>query len=71
MRIKILDATLSITQAELKPPLLLAYANVLAMNLKAHYPVTHTQNETFTASSLSEQVSIDNVFLGPIPERFS
>ena len=40
VRIKILDATLFITQAELKPPLLLAHANVLAMKRKAHYPVT-------------------------------
>ena len=68
MRIKILDASLFITQAELKPPLL-AHANVLAMKLKAHYPVTHTQIETFTASSVAQQVSIDNAFLGPIPEK--
>jgi hypothetical protein len=41
VRIKILDVTLFITQVELKPPLLLAHANVLAMKRKAHYPVTH------------------------------
>jgi len=69
VRIKILDATLFITQAELKPPLLLAHANVLAMKRKAHYPLTHTQIKTFTASSGTQQVSIDNAFLGPIPER--
>jgi len=69
VRIKILDATLFITQVELKPPLLLAYANVLGMKRKAHYPVTHTQIKTFTASSGAQQVSIDNAFLGPIPER--
>ena len=40
VRIKILDATLFITQVELKPPLLLAHANVLAMKREAHYPVT-------------------------------
>jgi len=50
VRIKILDATLFITQAELKPPLLLAHANVLAMKRKAYYPLTHTQIKTFTAS---------------------
>jgi len=40
VRIKILDATLFITQAELKHPLLLAHANVLAMQRKGHYPLT-------------------------------
>ena len=39
------------------------------MKRKAHYPVTHTQIKTFTASSGAQQVSIDNTFLGPIPER--
>jgi hypothetical protein len=37
-RIKILDATLFITQVDLKTPVLLAHANVLAMKRKAHYP---------------------------------
>ena len=69
VRIKILDATLFITQVELKPPNLLAHANILGMKCKAHYPVTHTQIKTFTASSGAQQVSIDNAFLGPIPER--
>jgi hypothetical protein len=67
--IKILDATLFITQFELKPPLLLAQANIFGMKRKAHYPVTHTQIKTFTASSGTQQISIDNAFLGPIPER--
>ena len=69
LRIKILDATLFIHQAEWKPPLLLAHANVLCMNRKAHYPVTHTQINTFTASFGAQQVSIDNALLRPIPER--
>jgi hypothetical protein len=69
VRIKILDATLFITQVELKPPLLLAHANVLAMKRKAIYPVTHSQIKTFTASSGARQVSVDNAFLGPIPDR--
>jgi len=34
VRIKILEATLFITQVELKPPLLLAHANVLAISVK-------------------------------------
>jgi len=70
VRIKILDATLFVTQAELKPPILLAHAKVLGMKkCRAHYPVTHTQIKTFTASSGSQQISIDNAFLGQIPER--
>jgi hypothetical protein len=70
VRVKILDATLFITQVELKPPpLLLTHANELSMKRKAHYPVTHIQIKTFTARSGAQQVSIDNAFLGPIPER--
>jgi hypothetical protein len=69
LRIKILDATLFINQVELKPPLLLAHANVLRMKRKAHYLVTYTQIKTFTASSWYQQISIDNAFLGPIPKR--
>jgi hypothetical protein len=51
LRIKILDATHFVTEIKLKPPLLLAHANVLGMKRKAHYPVTHTQIKTFTESS--------------------
>ena len=42
---------------------------VLGMKRKAHYPVILTQITTFTATSGSQQISIDNAFLGPIPER--
>jgi hypothetical protein len=66
---KILDATLFVTQVELKPPLLLAHANILGMKRKAHYLVTHTQIKTFTASCWAQQASMDNAFLGTIPER--
>jgi len=69
VRIQILDAILFISKVELKPPLLLANVNVLAMKRKAHYPVTHTQIKTFTASSGTQQISINNAFLGPVPDR--
>ena len=69
LRIKILDATLFINQVELKLPLLLAHARVLGMKRKAHYLVTHTQIKTFTVSSGSQRISIDNAFLRPIPEE--
>jgi hypothetical protein len=39
------------------------------MKRKAHYPGTHTQIKIFTGSAGAQQVSIDNAFLGPIPER--
>ena len=39
------------------------------MKRKAHYSLTHTQIKTFRASSGARQVSIDNAFLGPIPEE--
>jgi hypothetical protein len=63
VRIKIMDATLFLTHIELKPPLLLALANVLAMKRKAHYPVAHTQIKSFTTSSGTQQISINNAFL--------
>ena len=66
--IKALNAPLFITQVELKPPLVLYHANVLAMKRKAHYPPTHTQIKIFTTSSGAQQVSIDNAFLGQIPK---
>jgi hypothetical protein len=69
VRIKIMDATLFLTQVELKPPLLLAHTNVLAMKRKAHYPVTHTQIKSFTTSSGTQQISINNAFLGPVLDR--
>jgi len=66
---KISDATFSVIQVELKPPFLLAHTNVLAKKHKAHYTLTHTQIKIFTARSGAQQVSIDNAYLGPIPER--
>jgi len=39
------------------------------MKRKAHYPVTHTQIKTFTARSGTQQISINNAFLGPVPDR--
>ena len=67
--IKILDATLFVTQFELKPPFLVYHASACEMKCKTHYPVAHTQIKTFTASSGAQKIFIDNAFLGPIPER--
>jgi len=39
------------------------------MKRKAHYPVTHTQIKTFRASSGTQQISINNALLGPVPDR--
>ena len=39
------------------------------MKRKAHYSVTYTQIQNFTASSEAQQISIDNTFFRPIPER--
>jgi hypothetical protein len=52
----------------LKPPLHLPHANVLAVKRKAIYPVTHSQIKFFTASSGVRLVSLDNAFLGLIPD---
>jgi hypothetical protein len=69
LRIKILDATLFITQVELKPPLLLAHANVLGMKCKAHYPVTYTLIKILlrvlgSSRSLSIMHSLDKYRIG-------
>ena len=39
------------------------------MKRKAHYSVTLYQIKIFTASFGAQQISIDNAFIGPIPER--
>jgi len=70
VRIKILEATLFITQVEFQPPPLLAHANALARKRKAHHPVTHTQVKTFMANSGTQQVDINNAFLGPVSDQF-
>ena len=62
---QILDATLFITQVELKPPLLLADANVLGMKRKEYYPFTILRLKPL----LRVLGPIDNEFLGQIPER--
>jgi hypothetical protein len=40
----------------------------MGMKRRANYPVTHTQITPFTTSSGAQQVTIDNAFLGSIPE---
>jgi hypothetical protein len=70
VRVMIENATLHVTQAELKPPVLVSHAKILAIkNQKAHYPITHSQIKIFTVSSGAQQISINNAFTGPIPER--
>jgi hypothetical protein len=69
VRIKISDATLFLNQAEPKPPLLLAHANVFGMIMKTHYPITHSQIKIFTVGAAAQQIYIRNAFLGPISER--
>jgi hypothetical protein len=70
VRVMIEDATLHVTQAELKSPVLVSHTKVLAVKKeKAHYPITHSQIKTFTVSSGAQQISINNAFTGPIPER--
>jgi hypothetical protein len=70
VRIKIEDATLYVDQAELKQPVLVSHTKVLAIKKQnAHYPITHSQINTFTACSGAQHISIDNAFTGPITER--
>jgi len=39
------------------------------MKRKAHYPVKHMQIKTFTASSGTQKIFINNALLGPMPNR--
>jgi hypothetical protein len=39
------------------------------MKRKAHYPVKHTKIKILTPSSGDQQVSINNAFPGPNPEK--
>jgi hypothetical protein len=57
-RFKILDATLFLTQVELKPPLLLAHSNVLGMKEKAHYPITLRIKSSLQMLGLNKSLSI-------------
>jgi hypothetical protein len=58
LRIKILDATIFITQAALKPPHLLAHANILGMKRKEHYPVTLRAKLLLRVQGPSKSLSI-------------
>ena len=66
--IKIWDNTLFITQVELKP-LFFKYAIMFwKWNVKTII-LLYTQIKTVIASSGAQQVSLDNAFHGPNPER--
>jgi menaquinone-dependent protoporphyrinogen IX oxidase len=39
------------------------------MKRKAHYAVMHSQIKIFTASYRTQQISINNAFIGPVPDR--
>jgi len=39
------------------------------MKRKGHYPVTHCEIKIFTESFGTQQTSISNAFLGPVPDR--
>jgi hypothetical protein len=68
VRVTISDATLFVTQVELNPAVLLAHAKVLSQK-KALYPITHAQIKTFTTGAGAQQISIDDAFPGPVPQR--
>jgi len=53
----------------MESPILLSHANVSAVKRRTYYPVTHPQIKIFTESSGTQQVSIYNAILEPIPER--
>ena len=65
---KFLDVTLFVKHVKPSPSLLLAHTNALE-KVNARYDVTRVVLKTFTFSSGSKSLSIDNAILGTIPKR--
>jgi len=67
-KVHITDATLLVRRVKVSPGVLLAHANGLAKST-AKYPLTRVEMKTFTLQAGIMSGSIDNCFLGQLPER--
>ena len=66
---KFLDAQLVVKRVKPHPDILLAHHATLEKGFFARYNLTRVELKSFTFSSGSKSLSIDNAVLGPIPKR--
>jgi len=66
---KFLDAQLLVNRVRPSPALLLAQNTTLTRGALARYNLTRVELKTYTISSGSQSLSIDNAVLGPLPKR--
>jgi len=66
---KFLDAQLLVNRVRSSPSLLMAHNTTLARGVLARYNLTRVEIKTYTFSSGSQSLSIDNAVLGPLPKR--
>ena len=66
---RFLDAQLFVHRVRPNPTILLAHANALSTGCIARYHLTRVELKTFTFSSGSQSLSIDNAVLGRLPKR--
>jgi hypothetical protein len=66
---KYLDAHLHVKRIRPNPDILAAHNKTLSKGILARYNFTRVELKTFTYSSGSQSLSIDNAVLGTIPKR--
>jgi hypothetical protein len=66
---KFLDAQLLVRSVQPNPAILIAHTSTLSAGSLARYNLTRVELKTFTFSSGSKSLSIDNAALGPLPKR--
>ena len=66
---KFLDAQLIVKRVKPHPNILIAHHTTLEKKFFARYNFTRVELQSFTFSSRSKSLSIDNAVLGPIPKR--
>jgi hypothetical protein len=66
---KFLDAKLFVRRVRANPAILSAHNTALSQGVLARYNITRVELKTFTFSSGSQSLSIDNAVIGPLPKR--
>lgn len=66
--VEIIEANPFVRKVKINPSILLAHARALSFT-PAKYPITQVEVKTVTIGTDIQSKSIDNIFLGQIPER--
>jgi hypothetical protein len=66
---KFLDAKLLVRRAKAYPAILSAHNTILSQGVLARYNITRVELKTFTFSSGSQSLSIDNAVIGTLPKH--